>query len=305
MRTPSERAGILFAALCALNGAFVPAVAKLTTNAGEPFFVAMMTTLFGGIGAFAVLAARRELALLVTRRHGPLLFLVGSLGTAIAFLLFFAGAQRTTAIEATLCLQSEPAYALLVAWLGLGERPTRRRLVGVLAIVGGVAVAVGGGDIVPSFGVWLLLLTPLSWQLSHLIVLRGLRSVPPQVLAGARYIYGAATISLLWWLSGGIDRLVPWQQLRPTLPLLALQGLVLSYLGTMVWYAAIVRLDLARTTAIVVPSIPLLSLVSTFLLLGETPTPMQAIGLLTTAVGVLAFVTGPAARPVELSSEPA
>ena len=44
---------------------------------------------------------------------------------------------------------------------------------------------------------------------------------------------------------------------------------MLTYLGTMVWYAAIVRLDLARTTAIVVPSIPVLSLGATFVLLGD------------------------------------
>ena len=77
------------------------------------------------------------------------------------------------------------------------------------------------------------------------------------------------------------------------LPVLALQGIVLSYVGTMLWYQAIARLDLARDTAVVVPSIPLLSLGASFVLVGEVPTLRQAVGMLLTAGGVLAFVTAP------------
>src|SRR5689334_11610276 len=90
MRTAEERRGIFFAVLCALNGAFVPAIAKLTTSAGDAMFVAMATTAFGGLAAAIVLVSRRELGALFTRREGPLLLLVGSLGSVLAFLLFFA-----------------------------------------------------------------------------------------------------------------------------------------------------------------------------------------------------------------------
>ncbi len=77
------------------------------------------------------------------------------------------------------------------------------------------------------------------------------------------------------------------------LPLLIAQGCVLAYVGTLMWYQAIARLDLARATAIVVPSVPLLSLVASFMLIGEVPTAYQLGGLLLTAAGVLAFVTAP------------
>ena len=65
--------------------------------------------------------------------------------------------------------------------------------------------------------------------------------------------------------------------------------------GTLLWYQTISRLDLGRATAIVVPSIPVLSLGASFLVLGEVATPRQWLGLLLTAGGVLAMVTGPAA----------
>jgi len=287
----SERAGLVFAGLCALNGAFVPAVARLTSVRAEPLLVATVTSLFAAVCALVVLVARGELRMLIARDTGPCLALVGALGTAVAFFLFYAGTSRTSAIEAALCLQVEPVYALVGAWLGLGHRPTARRIVSIAVLLAGLALALGAHQLSSASGVWLILATPLCWQLSHLVVLRGLVGVSPPVLTGARYVYGGLMLALVWLGLGGTS--AELAALRPGLPLLALQGTVLAYLGTIVWYAAIARLDLARTTAIVVPSIPVLSLAATFVLLGEIPTARQALGLLLTAAGVLAFVTAP------------
>jgi drug/metabolite transporter (DMT)-like permease len=293
MPRTQERRGLLFAALCAATGAFVPAFAKLTTDRGEPFFVAAATTLFAGLFAASVLGVRGDLGFLVRRSTGPPLFIVGTLGTACAFLLFFYGARRTTAIEAVLCLQIEPAYSLLLSWIFLGHRPTLRRVAAIGVLLVGITLAVGGRGVSPSVGVWALLVTPLCWQVSHLIVLRRLSGVPPHVLTGARYVDGGILLALVWAVSGGVARLPVAAALAALLPLLALQGIILSYIGTLLWYQAITRLDLARSTAIVVPSIPILSLGASFVLLGEVPTAYQWGGLLLTAAGVSAFATAP------------
>src|ERR1043165_6381168 len=121
-RDRGEAAGLVFAGLCALNGAFVPAVARLTNVGADPLLVATITSLFAGFVALVVLAVRREVHVLVAPRSGPRLALVGALGTAAAFFLFYAGASRTSAIEVGLCLQIEPVYSLIAAWLGLGHQ---------------------------------------------------------------------------------------------------------------------------------------------------------------------------------------
>ena len=293
-RDRGELAGLLFAGLCALNGAFVPAVARLTSVRADPLLIATVTSLFAALLALVVLIARGELRVLIARRTGPRLALVGLLGTAMAFVLFYAGTRRTSAIEAALCLQVEPIYALLGAWIGLGHRPTLRRVASVTVLLAGLALALGAQQSSSASGVWLILATPLCWQLSHLVVLRGLPGVRAPILTGARYVYGGLILLVAWVVRGGT--LADLAPLAPDMPLLALQGTVLAYLGTMVWYAAIARLDLARTTAIVVPSIPVLSLGATFVLLGEVPTSRQGLGLLLTAAGVLAFVTAPHAE---------
>jgi DME family drug/metabolite transporter len=298
MRGASERVGLGFAALCALNGALWPAVAKLTTLRGDAFLVATVTSLFAAGAALVVLTLRGELPILVRRREGPWLVAIGALGTALAFGLYFEGARRASAIEAALCLQTEPAYSLLFARVFLGQPATGRRLWACALTLLGIALALGVHRLTLSWGIALLLLSPLCWQSSHVIVLRALTGISPPVLTGARYVYGGLLLALFFAVHPAPTP--TGDELASQLPLLAFQGIVLSYLGTMLWYAAIARLDLARTTAIVVPSIPLLSFGASFALLGEVATPLQWLGLLLTAGGVLAFVTAPhAALPGE------
>ena len=73
----TQRSGLLFAGLCAVNAAFVPAVAKLTTDRADPLFVAAVTTLFAGLAAALVLGTRRELRRLFRRDRAPVLILLG------------------------------------------------------------------------------------------------------------------------------------------------------------------------------------------------------------------------------------
>ena len=300
LRLSRERAGLLFAALCAVNGAVVPAVAKLLSLSLEPFLLATVTTTCGALCAAAVLAYRRELGVLVRRDVALRLAAIGALGTAAAYVFFFLGARRTSAIETVLVLQVEPVFAQLLSWLALGHRPTRRRAGAIVTLLLGIVLAVGWEASGPRdlTGPLFLLLPPLCWQLSHLITLRGLADISPRVLTAARYIYGAVFLVIAFAALRGGEPL-PLDAIADVLPLLTFQGVVLYYIGTLLWYHAVTRLDLTRATAIVVPSIPILSLAASFLILGETPSPAQIVGLVLAATGVSLFVTAPQATADE------
>jgi drug/metabolite transporter (DMT)-like permease len=288
-----ERLGLLFAALCAVNGAFVPAISKLTTDRADPIFVAAASSLVAALAAAAVLALRGELGILVDRRRAGTLALLGALGTGAAFVLFFEGVSRSSAIETALCLQIEPVYSLLFARIFLGHPITARRVVGVTLLVAGIALAVGVEGFRGSPGVWLLLATPIAWQTSHLLTLKRLSGLAPPQLTGARYVFGGLLLCLYWALRAGPETIPPADVLGPLIPVLVLQGLITFYVGTALWYGALQRLDLARTTAIVVPSIPILSLGASFLLLGEVASPREWAGLALCVGGVLVFITAP------------
>jgi len=298
-----QRSGLVYAGLCAASGAFVPAVARLTTDHANPILVAAVTTVFAGAAGALVLWTRGQLRQLVERRTVGWLVLIAALGTVVTNLLFFVGTSRTSAIDAVLCLQIEPIYSLLLAWSVLGHRLTLRRVFSAAVLLAGILLAIGEGrgdaDV---FGLAILLATPLAWQLSHLVVLGRLTSVEPEVLTGARYVWGgillAPVAAVLLSVTGESGGLPDLGTITSNWPVLLVQGVVLNYAGTMLWYQAIARLDLARATSIVVPSIPLMSLAASFVLVGEVPTGRQLGGMLITALGVLSFVLSPHATEV-------
>ena len=288
-----ELTGLALAAYCVANSSFVPAVAKLTTAYASGLTIALFTSAFAGAVSVALLAPRGELALLYPRKDLATLVAIGALGTALAFLLYYSGAKRVSAIETALCVQTEPIYALIGTYFVLGYPASKRRVFAVAAIAGGIALAIGTRPVSGWLGLGLLLATPLAWQSSHWIALRRLHEFNPLQLSAARYVYGTLVLLPIWLAVAGPDELPARAQLAGFLPGVALQGAVLSYGGTLGWYAAVKRLDLTRATAIVVPSAPIVSLAVSYLVLGEEPSIRQVIGFGMTAAGVLVFALAP------------
>ncbi len=298
----SEVIGLALAGYCVANGAFVATVAKLTTSAAQPLSIAFLTSAFGGLAVLMLLAARGKLGLLAVRRDLPALLAVGALGTALAFLLFYSGAKRVTAVETALCVQTEPLYALLGTRVLLGHPLTAQRVAAVAAIGAGIALAIGTQPTSGWLGLVLLLATPLAWQSSHWVALRALPVFDPLQLAGARYVFGTLVLLPLWLVVDGPAGFPAGDELRQLLPVVAVQGALLGFGGTLAWYAAVKRLDLTRTTAIVVPSVPIVSLVVSYLVLGEKVSAREAAGFALTAGGVLAFALAPSVQHIAQAS---
>lgn len=295
MVSSSPRVGLAFAGLCALNGAFVAPIARITTAQSDPLQVAIYVTLFAGVAGAIVLGVRGRLGVLFRGRDARVFAVLGAVGTMLPNILFFWGTARTSALDAALCLQTEPVISLLFAWLVLGHRLTLRRSLSAALLVVGIVIATTGGVARDPLGVAMLLATPIAWQSSHLIVLRRLPKATPELLTGARYVWGGFWLGLvaLVWMAVSGQPSVGALDFRTELPLIALQGVIVYYMGTMLWYQVISRLDLARATSIVVPSVPVLTLVVAYLLLGEVPSRSQLIGLCVVTVGVVSFVTSP------------
>ncbi len=292
-RRQGETAGLLLAAYCIANTAFVPAAAKLTTALADGLTIALFTSFFGGVTVLALLAARGRLALLWPRRDLWTLVAIGALGTGVAFLLFYSGAKRVTAIETALCVQTETIYSLIGTRFVLGYPVSKRRIAAVTAIGAGILLAIGTQPVSGWLGLGLLLATPLAWQASHWLALKRLTVFDPLQLSAARYVYGTAVLLALWLATDGPSALPARANLGGFLPGVALQGAVLSFGGTLAWYGAVKRLDLTRTTALVVPSAPIVSLVVSFLVLGEQPSLREVCGFLIASAGVLTFALSP------------
>ena len=134
----------------ALFGASTP-LAKLLLRGIDPWMLAGILYLGSGVG-LAVLRVVRAAS-----RPGDLETPVRgrgwvSLGAAIlsggiaAPVLLMIGLARTSATTATLLLNLESVFTVLLAWFVFGENLGRRIAAGVAAIVAGGAILAAGGD---------------------------------------------------------------------------------------------------------------------------------------------------------------
>ncbi len=252
----------------------------------------------------SLLYLRGELRLLLHRRFAMRLAMMSAVGTMATSLLLTFGMTRINAIAATILLQTEPVYSLILAVVVVGERPSRRQLLATATILVGIASVFGAGGVFsPLWAVLLVLVTPLFWQGSHVMGLSMMPPLSPLTVTAGRMVYAAIGLGTLLVLT----RSSTMVELRSpaALGVIAVTGFFIYFLSALTWYGAISRLSLAWTTALVVPAIPLLSILFAMLFLGEHPSQREILGVLIAIAGVLALVLGADPHRQHLDAEAA
>ncbi len=285
--------GITMAAFCTITAAAQPALMRYGAVRLDPMLFAAGCAVVATLCVLPVVYARGELGALVDRRYRMRLLLLSIIGTVVTTLTLIFGLRRIDAVAGTLLLQSEPVYSLLLATLFAGERPTLRQLAATGIIITGIVSAVSGGSgaYSPAWAVMLVAATPLFWQFSHILSLPVMPPLSPVCMTGARYGYAAVALVLAL---ATINPHAIMQLANPVaLATIVATGVICYFLASLTWYAAINRLSLAWTTALVVPGIPLLSILCAMVFLGERATRRDLIGILVSISGVLLLVLGP------------
>ena len=280
------------AALCTVTAATQPALMRFGATRLDPMLFAAGCPVVATLCVLPVVYARGELGLLIDRRYRMRLLLLSTIGTVLTTLALVFGLRRIDAVAGTLLLQSEPVYSLLLATLFAGERPTLRQLAATAIIVIGIVSAIGGssGAYSPAWAAMLVAGTPLLWQTSHILSLPVMPPLSPICMTAARFGYGAIVLTVALALLN--PRAVVQLADPLALETIVATGVVCYFLATLAWYAAINRLSLAWTTALVIPGIPLLSILCAIAFLGERATPRDLIGVLVAISGVLLLVLG-------------
>ncbi len=280
------------AALCTLTAAIQPALMRFGATRLDPMLFAAGCTVVATLCVLPVLHARGELGLLVDRRYRMRLLLLSIIGTVVTTLTLIFGLRHIDAVAGTLLLQSEPIYSLLLATLFAGERPTLRQLAATVIIITGIVSAAGASSEAysPAWAAMLVVGTPLFWQTSHVLSLPVMPPLSPVCMTGARYGYAAVVLTLALAV---VNPHAVVQLADPVvLGTIVTTGTVCYFLATLAWYGAISRLSLAWTTALVIPGIPLLSILCAIVFLGEHATWRDLIGILISISGVLLLVLG-------------
>jgi O-acetylserine/cysteine efflux transporter len=283
--------GLGMAAITTATGAIQPVLMRYGATRVDPMLYAAGCAVVAAVCVVPVLGVRGELRSLVDQRYRLRLLGLAMAGTVVTTITLIVGLRNIDAVAGVLLLQSEPIYSLLLATVIAGERPGSRQIAATFVIIVGIASMVGAGGVYsPGWAAMLVAITPLFWQTAHVLSLRMMPPLSPVCITGARYGYGAAVLALavITLDSGALAQLAHPNVLTTILA----TGIVCYFVGSLTWYAAINRLSLAWTTALVTPSIPLLSIIFAIVFLGERATARELGGILLSIGGVLLLVLG-------------
>lgn len=224
----------------------------------------------------ATLATGRPLA--VPRAHWPRLVASGLLAlAAFNVLLAFAQLQAATS-RAAIVAFTMPVWTALLAWPVLGERPDRRRLLGLgLGLAGLVAL---GLPLLRAealtIGLLWALLGGMSWAAGTVVTKRWPVDAPALTVAAWQLVIGAAAAGVGMLAFEGPPRLGP---LAPvTVAALTYHVLLAQALAYLLWFAILPRLPagIATLGTLLVPAVGVLGATA---LLGERPTTGDLVGL--------------------------
>lgn len=277
-------------------GATQPVMTRYAAVRLDPILFCAAVTTIAAMCALPILYHRGELATLFDPRYLPWLFAMSMAGTVMTSLTLIYGMQHIDAIATVILLETEPVYSLILSVVVVGERPSSQQLLATGAILAGIgSVFWAGNAFAPMFAAMLVFITPFFWQTSHVLGLRVMPPLTPISVAGARFIFAACVFIPMFLLRMFLLRSgASLSQLRDPslLMVIGATGFFVYFLSALTWYGAISRLSLSWTTALVVPGVPLISMLFAMMFLGEHPTSREVIGVLIAIGGVLALVLG-------------
>jgi probable blue pigment (indigoidine) exporter len=249
-----------------------------------PFSMRGLCGVLGFTFAFLVAVIRRE-QIWPPADQWPRLFVFSMLNYGLFIVLTTQSLVWLKASEAVVITYTLPVWASLLAWPMLGERPTIRKLVALVLALGGVALMVGADPASASAeelpGVALGFAAAILFGLGTVLAKQKPIRMPPassvawQAMLGMILVVGLAAFEhpdFTQVTAGG------WASIAyiSTIPL------TVAYLA---WFRAL-RMVPASTAATTVLVSPLVGVIGSAILLGETFGPRQIVALAMTLLGV-------------------
>ena len=290
-RRGSLAAGFAHAAITTVAGALLPIVTRYGATRIDPLLFCSGSALVAAVCALPMLCSGEGFGTLLDSRYRLPLAAISLAGTFLPSLAMVYGMRRVGAVSAVLLLQTEPVYSLAIATLVVGEAPSPRQVIATVTILAGIVSAFwGGAGLDLNRAALMVALTPLMWQVSHVISLRVMPPLRPISVTAARNAHAAVLLTALvvGCRPSALGQLAHFNVIATLLA----TGAIVYFIGTLTWYGAISRLSLSWTTAVVVPGVPVLSVMFAALFLGERTGLRQFAAIAVAVAGILGLVLG-------------
>ncbi len=275
----TEKEGIIFTIITIFLAGSLPIVAKYGVGIINPLFFATSCSLVAGICLFIVTLIKGNWKILFLKKYLFYFLIIGFFGITLSNILFFYGVTLTSGINSAILLQIEPIYSLFIGYIFLNERITLKQIIFTLVIILGTLTVLYKGNFKVNWGDYLVLFTPLCWQITHLQSKKLMakdKNISPLIIATVRTLYGGVLLFIVNYI-WGVNQ---FNRLNDTkiLFIIFFQGIAGFALQYSVWYEAIKRINLSKATALVC-IYPVFSIILAWFVLKEIPVINQLIGL--------------------------
>jgi drug/metabolite transporter (DMT)-like permease len=289
----ARRLGLLCVVVTTLGWGLNWPVLKFLLSEVPPLTARSFAGLLAGF-ALAAFALLRGIPMGVpVGKRGPLL--LSALLNVTAWMgMATLGLQYVGAGEGAMMSYTMPAWAALMAWPVLGERPTLWRILALVLGLSGVAVLVTGQGVELSWaklpGVALLLMSAILFALGTVWFKRHQLGLNPVVSVAWQVGLGCLPLAIASFFIEAFDPAAVSIRAWGAFLYMAAVPLCLCYLT---WFTALSVLP-AGVAAIGTLGTPLVGVLSGALLLGEPLGWRQAVALALTLGGIMLAVRAPA-----------
>ena len=255
-----------------------------------PFTMRAACGIAGCAFAFAVALVRRE-RLRPPRDQWPWLILFAMLNYGVFIVLTTQALVWLKASEAVVITYTLPIWASILAWPLLGERPTWLKGLALVLGLAGVALLVDAGSMEARWeklpGVAMSFAAACLFGLGTVLAKRSPLRLPPTASVAWQATLGTVPVAVLSLWEHPV-----WSCVTPAgwaaITYISTIPLTVAYLA---WFRAL-RLVPASTAATTVLVSPLVGVIGSALMLGETLGPRQVVALAMTLSGVALAARG-------------
>jgi len=258
-------------------------LAKPAVEQFQPLF--MMAMIYTTLVIVLIPTARQPI-----RTPWPALFVIAAFAVPIQGVLIFLGLKYLPASVATLVLQIQVPFAVVLGWLIGGEEINARKIIGTCVALAGVAAVVGlPQDTPPLMPVVYIILGSLFWSFGQVLARKwgrdtGIIQLKGMAMAGLPQILLATfLIEQGQWETVRTAGLEQWLAL-------AFVTSIGFYVGYAVWFS-LLRKHRMDEVAPFVLLMPVVGIVTAATVLGERIAPVQIGGGIVILLG-LAIVSG-------------
>lgn len=261
----------------------------LHQSGADPLTATWFRCAFGLLGLTLWAACRRQLRGLLPGRKATFALLAAGGLMVLAWSLFFAAIERTSAGVATVLFHVQPLWVLILGTWYLKEPIAKRRVVSVIVAMAGLVLATGILEHLSLFGADQAYPASYWWGVAFClvgafctacvtIVARRLRHMSAGILAWWQCAIG--TLVLLAW-----PMLHGWPQWGASWAWLAGLGLIHTGLAYSLMYAGMARLNTDRI-AVYQFIYPAVAIVIDWLFYGQRLGALQLMGVAVMAVAI-------------------